>query len=140
MSADFEVCAQPVHADPLMFSQRPRISIPAYLSRLVQYLRPPSVLILVTLYFLDRMSAIDETFVFDSRTAHRFLLVAMVVACKGLLDQTLSMREFAKIGGVGVWELSYLEREFLFRNNWRIFVEPELLEDYYQALLGRTKH
>jgi hypothetical protein len=79
------------------------------------------------------MSAIDETFVFDSRTAHRFLLVAMVVACKGLLDQTLSMHEFAKIGGVGVWELSYLEREFLFRNNWRIFVEPELLEDYYQS-------
>lgn len=107
------MCAKQSCPDLLMFSQRPTISIPTYLSWLVKHLRPPSGLILAILYFLDRMSVIDETFTFNPRTAHRFLLVTMVAACKGQSDQVLTNRDFARIGGVRTFEISHLEREFL---------------------------
>lgn len=114
------------------------ISIPAYLSRLFERARPPSTLILAILFFVDRLSAMDETFVLDSLTAHRFLLASVVVICKGLSDTFLTNRDYARIGGVSLTEINHLEREFLWRVDWRIVVHPEVLGEYYRALLARS--
>lgn len=37
-------------------------------------------------------------------------------------------------------ELAMLEMEFLFRVQWRIVPEPEVLVDYYQSLVERCEN
>jgi hypothetical protein len=43
------------------------------------------------------------------------------------------------VGGIKLAELGLLELEFLYRLDWRIVPNPEVLVDYYRGLVGRTE-
>lgn len=45
---------------------------------------------------------------------------------------------YARVGGVRVAELGLLELEFLYRVDWKIVPDPEVLVDYYGGLVERS--
>ncbi|KAL2845418.1 cyclin-domain-containing protein [Aspergillus pseudoustus] len=115
----------------------PRISVQDYLQRLTTHatLSPPILLSMV--YYIDRLCALYPAFTVSSLTIHRFLITSATVASKGLSDSFWTNKTYARVGGISLTELALLELEFLFRVEWRIVPQPEVLNDYYQSLAER---
>ncbi|CAG8160263.1 unnamed protein product [Penicillium salamii] len=115
----------------------PRISVQDYLQRLTTHatLSPPILLSMV--YYIDRLCALYPAFTVSSLTIHRFLITSATVASKGLSDSFWTNKTYARVGGIGMTELAMLELEFLFKVEWRIVPQPEVLVDYYQSLVDR---
>jgi hypothetical protein len=115
----------------------PRISVQDYLQRLTTHatLSPPILLSMV--YYIDRLCALYPAFTVSSLTIHRFLIASATVASKGLSDSFWTNKTYARVGGIGMTELAMLELEFLFKVEWRIVPQPEVLVDYYQSLVDR---
>ncbi|EAW08029.1 regulatory cyclin phoB [Aspergillus clavatus NRRL 1] len=115
----------------------PRISVQDYLQRLTTHatLSPPILLSMV--YYIDRLCALYPAFTVSSLTIHRFLIASATVASKGLSDSFWTNKTYARVGGISITELALLELEFLFRVEWRIVPQPEVLVDYYQSLVER---
>ncbi|RAL04953.1 regulatory cyclin phoB [Aspergillus ibericus CBS 121593] len=115
----------------------PRISVQDYLQRLTTHatLSPPILLSMV--YYIDRLCALYPAFTVSSLTIHRFLIASATVASKGLSDSFWTNKTYARVGGITMTELALLELEFLFRVEWRIVPEPEVLVDYYKSLAER---
>ncbi|KAJ6010595.1 Nuc-1 negative regulatory protein preg [Penicillium sp. IBT 35674x] len=117
----------------------PRISVQDYLQRLATHatLSPPILLSMV--YYIDRLCALYPSFTVSSLTIHRFLISSATVASKGLSDSFWTNKTYARVGGISMNELAMLELEFLFRVQWRIVPQPEVLVDYYQSLVERCE-
>jgi|SRR6266566_934532 len=71
-------------------------------------------------------------------TVHRFLITATTVVAKGLSDSFWNNLTYACVGGVRVVELKLLELEFLYRVDWKIVSNPEILVLYYRGLVKRS--
>ncbi|KAK5997866.1 Nuc-1 negative regulatory protein preg [Cladobotryum mycophilum] len=115
----------------------PGISVRDYLHRLARHatLTPP--LLLAMVYYIDRLCALYQEFTINTLTVHRFLITAATVAAKGLSDSFWNNTTYARVGGVRVAELKLLELEFLYRVDWKIVPNPEVLVAYYQGLVQR---
>ena len=59
------------------------------------------------------------------------------MAAKGLSDSFWNNSTYARVGGVRVAELKLLELEFLYRVDWKIVPNPEVLVAYYRGLVER---
>lgn len=115
----------------------PGISVLDYLHRLAKHatLIPPLLLSMV--YYIDRLCALYPDFTINTLTVHRFLITAATVAGKGLSDSFWNNSFYARVGGVKVAELKLLELEFLYRVDWKIVPNPEVLVAYYKGLVER---
>lgn len=115
----------------------PGISVVDYLNRLAKHatLTPPLLLSMV--YYIDRLCALYPEFTINTLTVHRFLITAATVAAKGLSDSFWNNPTYAKVGGVRVAELKMLELEFLYRVDWKIVPNPDVLVAYYRGLVER---
>ncbi|GKT49351.1 Nuc-1 negative regulatory protein preg [Colletotrichum spaethianum] len=115
----------------------PSISVLEYLNRLAKHatLTPPLLLSMV--YYIDRLCALYPEFTINTLTVHRFLITAATVAAKGLSDLFWNNTTYARVGGVRVAELKLLELEFLYRVDWKIVPNPEILVAYYRGLVER---
>ena len=116
----------------------PGISVRDYLHRLARHatLTPP--LLLAMVYYIDRLCAMYPEFTINTLTVHRFLITAATVAAKGLSDSFWNNTTYARVGGVRIAELKLLELEFLYRVDWKIVPNPEVLVAYYRGLVERT--
>lgn len=117
----------------------PGISVLDYLHRLAKHatLTPPLLLSMV--YYIDRLCALYPAFTVNTLTVHRFLITAATVAAKGLSDSFWNNATYARVGGIKIAELGLLELDFLYRVDWRIVPNPEVLVDYYKGLVERTE-
>ena len=88
-------------------------------------------------YYIDRLCALYSEFTINTLTVHRFLITAATVAAKGLSDSFWNNTTYARVGGVRVAELKLLELEFLYRVDWKIVPNPEVLVAYYKGLVER---
>lgn len=127
--------SQPTDVD---YRTAPGISVRDYLHRLARHatLTPP--LLLAMVYYIDRLCAMYPEFTINTLTVHRFLITAATVAAKGLSDSFWNNTTYARVGGVRVAELKLLELEFLYRVDWKIVPNPEVLVAYYKGLVERT--
>ncbi|TPX11000.1 uncharacterized protein E0L32_008037 [Thyridium curvatum] len=116
----------------------PGISVLDYLNRLARHatLSPP--LLLAMVYYIDRLCALYPDFTINTLTVHRFLITAATVAAKGLSDSFWNNSTYARVGGVKLAELRLLELEFLYRVDWKIVPNPEVLVAYYRGLVERA--
>ncbi|TVY25894.1 Nuc-1 negative regulatory protein preg [Lachnellula hyalina] len=116
----------------------PGISVLDYLQRLAKHatLTPPLLLSMV--YYIDRLCSLYPAFTITTLTVHRFLITAATVAAKGLSDSFWNNATYARVGGIKLAELGLLELDFLYRVDWKIVPNPEVLVDYYRGLVERS--
>ena len=88
-------------------------------------------------YYIDRLCALYPDFTINTLTVHRFLITAATVAAKGLSDSFWNNTTYARVGGVKVAELRFLELEFLQKVDWKIVPQAEVLVAYYKGLVER---
>ncbi|KAF9445913.1 cyclin-domain-containing protein [Macrolepiota fuliginosa MF-IS2] len=134
----------PLHPENLTrFHSRsvPNISVLDYLKRIVRFTNVEKACFLLTLNYIDQITARMPNFIFTSLTCHRFIIAAITASSKGLCDAFCTNQLYAKVGGITVTELNSLEREFLSAIDWRLMsvliyqCTRDVLNEYYTSLV-----
>ncbi|KAI0829635.1 cyclin-domain-containing protein [Trametes gibbosa] len=113
----------------------PGISVLDYLRRIVRFTKAERSCLLITLHYIDQISARMPVFVLSSLTCHRFVIASIAVSSKCLCDTFCSNSVYAKVGGIPLGELNVLEREFLRMIDWQLTCTREVLQEYYINLV-----
>ncbi|KAJ8468698.1 hypothetical protein ONZ51_g9473 [Trametes cubensis] len=113
----------------------PGISILDYLRRIVRFTRAERSCLLITLHYIDQVSARMPIFFLTSLTCHRFVIAAIAVSSKCLCDAFSSNSVYARVGGIPLGEFNVLERELLRMIDWHLTCTREVLQEYYVSLV-----
>ena len=97
---------------PFMIKNIPSMSIKDYLIRLSQFTKMNESTIILILIYIDRICNINN-FRLSYRNIYKLILSSMIVAIKYNEDNFYSSEIYAKLGGLSVHELNYLEFQFL---------------------------
>ena len=97
---------------PFMTTNIPSMPIKDYLIRLCQFTKINESTIILILIYIDRICNFNK-FTLTYRNIYKLLLSSMVVAIKYNEDNFYSSEIYAKIGGLSLKELNYLEFHFL---------------------------
>ena len=120
---------------PFMTESIPSLSIKDYLTRLSQFTKINESTIILILIYIDRIGKINK-FILTYRNIYKLILASMVIAIKYNEDNFYSSEVYAKLGGLSVSELNYLEFQFLILIKFSLFIEKDLFNKYYYNLLS----
>ena len=120
---------------PFMTKNIPSMSIKDYLLRLSQFTKMSESTIIIILIYIDRISNINN-FRLTYKNIYKLILSAMIVAIKYNEDLFYSSAIYAKLGGLSVPELNYLEFHFLILIKFSLFIENDLFDKYKNNLLS----
>lgn len=104
----------------------PEISVRDYLIRINKYGGFSNSVTVAALIYIDRVIEDNPHIVVSSRTVHRLLITAMLLAAKFNDDVHLGNAAFAQIGGIRTPELNRLEVHFLKLCQFNLVVSAEL--------------
>ena len=124
---------------PFMTKNIPSMPIKNYLIRLCQFTKINESTIILILIYIDRICNINK-FTLTYRNIYKLILSSMVVAIKYNEDNFYSSEIYAKIGGLSIKELNFLEFHFLILIKFSLFIEKELFDKYYDNIVSFTEN
>ncbi|OEL28561.1 Cyclin-P4-1 [Dichanthelium oligosanthes] len=115
---------------------KPGISVRAYAARIAQFAGCSPACYAVAYVYLDRLLRRGRRLALavDSYSVHRLLITAVLAAVKFMDDICYNNAYFAKVGGISLVEMNYLEVDFLFGVGFDLNVAPETFGDYCAVL------
>ncbi len=126
---------QNIKIKPFTTKNIPSMSIKDYLLRLSQYTKINESTIILILIYLDRICKINN-FHITFNNIYKLIICSMIIAIKYNEDNFYSSEIYAKLGGVTLKELNYLEFQFLILIKFSLFVEKDLFDKYYHNLMS----
>ncbi|KAG0740085.1 hypothetical protein G6F57_010943 [Rhizopus arrhizus] len=118
----------------------PNISIHAYFTRILKYCPCANECLIALLVYFDRMNQAKPSrrippLHVDSYSIHRLIITGLMISSKLYSDVFFTNTRYAKVGGLTVTELNALELEFLYLNDYDLFVTIDELQEYGNKLL-----
>lgn len=127
----------------------PGISLNAYLTRVLKYCPVTNEVFLSLLVYFDRIAKkannlrkkkkdddeSEQLFVMDSYNIHRLIILGITVSSKFFSDIFYKNLRYAKVGGLPLEELNYLELQFLLLLDFKLMISVEDLQNYGDLLL-----
>ena len=126
---------QNIKIKPFTTKNIPSMSIKDYLLRLSQYTKINESTIILILIYIDRICKINN-FHITFNNIYKLIICSMIIAIKYNEDNFYSSEIYAKLGGVTLKELNYLEFQFLILIKFSLFVEKGLFDKYYHNLMS----
>ena len=106
-------------------SENPTPKIGCYSRRLIEHLNCSVESCVIALVHINRLKSFPN-FPIDSLNIHRLLLTSLVCSSKYFEDVPIGNNAcWARIGGISLKEMNHLERSFLKRIDYRMFVDEE---------------
>lgn len=127
----------------------PEIPIYAYLTRVLKYCPVTNEIFLSLLVYFDRIAKrannlkkrreesdeFEQLFVMDLFNIHRLLILGITVSSKFFSDVFYKNSRYAKVGGLSLEELNYLELQFMLLLDFKLMISVEDLQNYGDLLL-----
>uniref|UniRef100_A0A0D9VIZ2 Cyclin n=1 Tax=Leersia perrieri TaxID=77586 RepID=A0A0D9VIZ2_9ORYZ len=132
--------AAPATASAFRATTKPGISVRAYAARIARFAGCSPACYVVAYIYLDRLlrrrgrSRCRLALAVDSYSVHRLLITSVLSAVKFMDDICYNNAYFAKVGGISLAEMNYLEVDFLFGVGFDLNVTPETFGDYCAVL------
>ncbi|SCV01825.1 LAME_0G18756g1_1 [Lachancea meyersii CBS 8951] len=113
----------------------PAITLKQYFQRIQKYCPTTNDVFLSLLVYFDRIAKAcnngkDQLFVMDSLNIHRLIISAVTVSTKFFSDFFYSNSRYARVGGISLKELNYLELQFLILCDFELIISVEELQKY----------
>ena len=121
--------------NPFLTINIPSMPIKDYLLRLAKFTRINESTLIITLIYIDRICKINN-FKLNYKNIYKLIISSMIVAIKYNEDFFYSNEVYAKLGGLTVKELKYLEFQFLILIKFNLFIEKELFDKYNNNLIS----
>nr|CAD1844925.1 unnamed protein product [Ananas comosus var. bracteatus] len=113
---------------------KPSISIKSYLERIFRFANCSPACYVVAYIYLDRFLQRHPSVAVDSFNVHRFLITSVLAAVKFMDDVCYNNAYYAKVGGISLMEMNYLEVDFLFGVGFDLNVTPVIFNSYCSIL------
>ncbi|XP_044967377.1 cyclin-P4-1-like isoform X1 [Hordeum vulgare subsp. vulgare] len=113
---------------------KPGISVRAYMARIARFAGCSPACFVVGYIYLDRLLGRRRALAVDSYCVHRLLITTVLSAVKFMDDICYNNAYFAKVGGISLPEMNYLEVDFLFGVGFDLNVSPETFGHYCAIL------
>ncbi|ONK55604.1 uncharacterized protein A4U43_UnF1020 [Asparagus officinalis] len=113
---------------------KPSISVRGYLERIFRYANCSPSCYVVAYIYLDRFLHRNPAVSIDSFNVHRFIITSVLAAVKFMDDIYYNNTYFAKVGGISLMEMNYLEVDFLFGVGFELNVTPVTFNSYCSIL------
>ncbi|XP_062206088.1 cyclin-P4-1-like [Phragmites australis] len=113
---------------------KPAISIGGYLERIFRFASCSPSCYVVAYIYLDRFLRRRPALAVDSFNVHRFLITSVLTAVKFVDDICYNNAYFARVGGISLVEMNYLEVDFLFGVAFDLNVTPAAFASYCAVL------
>ncbi|THU44846.1 hypothetical protein C4D60_Mb02t11660 [Musa balbisiana] len=113
---------------------KPAISVRSYLERIFRYANCSPSCYVVAYIYIDRFLWRHPAVFLDSFNVHRFLITSVLTAVKFMDDIYYNNAYFAKVGGISLMEMNYLEVDFLFGVGFELNVTPVIFSSYCSTL------
>ncbi|KAL5724036.1 Cyclin-U4-1 [Ranunculus cassubicifolius] len=113
---------------------RPTISIHSYLERIFKYANCSPSCFVVAYVYLDRFAQKQPSLPINSFNVHRLLITSVMVAAKFMDDIYYNNAYYAKVGGISITEMNFLEVDFLFGLSFHLNVTPNTFHTYCSYL------
>ncbi|KAL6903404.1 hypothetical protein ACP4OV_004217 [Aristida adscensionis] len=130
------VAAPPASASAFRATTKPDISVRAYMARIARFAGCSPACYVVAYVYLDRLlrRGRGRALAVDSYSVHRLLITAVLAAVKFMDDVCYNNAYFARVGGISLPEMNYLEVDFLFGVGFDLNVSPETFGHYCAVL------
>ncbi|BAF27243.1 cyclin-P4-1 [Oryza sativa Japonica Group] len=113
---------------------KPAISIGGYLERIFRFANCSPSCYVVAYIYLDRFLRRRPALAVDSFNVHRLLITSVLTAVKFVDDICYNNAYFARVGGISLMEMNYLEVDFLFGIAFDLNVTPAAFASYCAVL------
>ncbi|KAL6905349.1 hypothetical protein ACP4OV_002950 [Aristida adscensionis] len=113
---------------------KPAISIGGYLERIFRFAGCSPSCYVVAYIYLDRFLRRRPALAVDSFNVHRLLITSVLTAVKFVDDICYNNAYFARVGGISLVEMNYLEVDFLFGIAFDLNVTPAAFASYCAVL------
>ncbi|KAI4980852.1 cyclin-P4-1-like [Hordeum vulgare subsp. vulgare] len=126
----------PASASAFRATTKPGISVRTYVARIARFAGCSPACYVVAYIYLDRLLHRARRFALavDSYSVHRLLITTVLAAVKFMDDVCYNNAYFAKVGGISLVEMNYLEVDFLFGVGFDLNVTPETFGHYCAVL------
>ncbi|CAL9154170.1 unnamed protein product [Musa hybrid cultivar] len=113
---------------------KPSISVRSYLERIFRYAGCSLSCYVAAYIYLDRFLRRHPAVSLHSLNVHRFLITSVLAAVKFVDDIHYNNAYFAKVGGINLTEMNYLEVDFLFGIGFELNITPVMFTSYCSIL------
>jgi len=119
---------------PFHGATSPDITLEKYLARCWKFAGCSDACFVLAHVYIDRLIELHPQLLITANCVHRLLIASLVLAVKFLDDIYYSNAFLARVGGVSTQELNSLELALLGLLDYRLQVQPELMEAYCAGL------
>jgi len=119
---------------PFDVKRAPSITIQKYLERLCEYAGFSQAVLIAALIYIDRLVQYNNEYSLTGYNIHKLLLISSLLATKFFDDHYYFNSYYAKVGGVPVREINFLETTFLKLLDFNLFISNDLFERYRSTL------
>jgi hypothetical protein len=120
---------------PFLSKKIPSISIKQYLERLLSHTKMEISTLILILIYIDKICR-NNNFRLNYFNIHKLIITSMLVSIKYNEDEYFSNKFYAKVGGISVKDLDFLEYVFLTLIDFQLFVDEELYNKYSNYILS----
>ena len=108
---------------------KPSLSIIQYLYRIQNYTEVEDNTIIIALMYIDRLCEISSLLL-TPYNIHRIIFVSILLAIKYNEDICFGFDFYAKIGGISIYELKKLERDFVCLIRFKFYIDKSEFDNY----------
>lgn len=120
-------------------SYEPDVSVEYYIQRIFKHSKCSDSCLIIMLVYIDRLIE-KQGLVLTKLNAHRVIITSLMVAAKYHDDLFYNNAYFAKLGGIPLSELNMLEVDFLQLQDFSMFVDANLYDQYATQLQNYHSH
>ena len=111
----------------------PKISIKDFIDRLLKYSKTFHEIAVIIFIYIDKICN-KHKINLNYYNIHKLIFGAFISAVKFYEDHLYSMKYYAKLGGISLKEALVLEYEFMSLIDFKLFVNQEVYDKYYNYL------
>jgi len=124
--------------DPFSSKTIPGIPIDYYIERIKKYSGLEDSTLVLTLIYCDKICGLNN-FLIQPHNIHRLFISCCLLAIKFNEDCFYTNEYYAKVGGIDLKEMNYLERSCIELLNFDLFIDDDLYKKYLNYLLNYSK-
>eukprot|EP00186_Timspurckia_oligopyrenoides_P003933 CAMPEP_0182447514 /NCGR_PEP_ID=MMETSP1172-20130603/16881_1 /TAXON_ID=708627 /ORGANISM="Timspurckia oligopyrenoides, Strain CCMP3278" /LENGTH=253 /DNA_ID=CAMNT_0024643977 /DNA_START=290 /DNA_END=1051 /DNA_ORIENTATION=+ len=129
-------------------SSPPSISAVDYLDRVMKYSFCSNVCFVMAFQYLERIGTFYDELQLSPSNVHRLIITSVMLAAKFFDDIYYNNAYYAKVGGIPLHEINALEKEFLGRVHFQLFLttdeygrfETKLINEALNSNFAQTEH
>ena len=115
------------------------MTIKDYVDRIDKYIKPDENVYVAALIYIDKLIAKNPRILITVNNVYELIITSVMIAEKFNTDDYMTNNDYAIVGGLDIEELNELERNFLTKIDFELYINSDRYNDYKKKLIEFRK-